>query len=270
MLRGRFERSIQAAVTAALSAMLLLPGAAPAQMMLPTAAPTKIVKLPDTIEGYGSVAAKPFTESTRVVGTVDTDLTGVWLLLAYTEVAPGRAKTFPQLLKVTKGAAGPEFHLIDVRWPAKMTAALKEANNRTITAWTPTAEDLAELSKSWSTLPKQDQKFLDDFHYAKMSYTLIAPDRYSDSLKRDETVDKTLADSKFALKVEEEYYPRDMGELNNRISQLASRTTIYAFKSDDKGNWKGNQVLGFVAAGSGSPIPLNFGGPFAMYRLAKP
>lgn len=271
MLRGRFERSIQAAVTAALSMLLLLPGGARAQMTLPTTGPTKPpAPMPSTIEGFGSVAAKPLTEATRVVGSVTADLTGVWLMLAYTEIGPGKAKTFPQLLKITKGADGPEIHLVDVRWPPAMKESLREANSRTLKAWAPSAEERAALAKSWATLPKQEQKFLDDFHYAKIEYTLVAPDRYGDTLKSDELLTKVLAGSKFALKMEEYYYPRDLGELNSRVSQLASRTTIYAFKSSTDTEWKGDQVLGFVAAGAGTPLPLNFSGPFVMQRLAQP
>ncbi|MGH3580031.1 MAG: hypothetical protein ACRERC_21130 [Candidatus Binatia bacterium] len=269
MLRERFERSIQAAVAAALSMLLLLPAGAGAQM--PTTAPAKPpAPMPSTIEGFGSVAAKPFTEATRVVGSVTADLSGVWLLLAYTEIGSGKAKTFPQLLKITKGADGPEINLVDVRWPPAMKESLRQANNRTLEAWAPSAEERATLAKSWATLPKQEQKFLDDFHFAKIDYTLIAPDRYGDTLKSDELLNKVLADSKFALKIEEQYYPRDLGELNSRVSQLASRTTIYAFKSSTDTEWKGEQVLGFVAAGAGTPLPLNFSGPFVMQRLAKP
>jgi hypothetical protein len=201
-------------------------------------------------------------------GQVEVDLRGIWLLIAYAEVVSGKFKSFPQLLKVTRGEAGPDFHLLDVRFPDALAKQIKEANLKTLTKWLPTPEERKMLGENWSQLPPAGEKFLDEFLFDKIAYTLVTPEHYSvEFAKTNEALDKILANSVFAMSVVEDYRPREM-EPNARISQLARRSTIYGVKSVDGSEIRGELRVGFIAMGAGMPIPYEFSGPFVMYRLA--
>lgn len=231
----------------------------------PAAAPTPRAK---TIEDFGTVTALPFRENTTVLGKVDTDLSGVWLLLANAEVAAGKFKTFPQILRVEKGPDGPHFHLLDVRLPAAMAAQVKDSSLRTLTKWQPSAEQLQSLAASWASLEPAKEKTLDEFLYDKVEYVLAAPDSYAQAFpKRDAVLSKVLENSRWSLTVDETYRPRDL-PADARIAQLIERKTIYAAQDASPERIRGGLVLGFVAAGAGTPLPFNFGGDFVLYRLA--
>jgi hypothetical protein len=214
---------------------------------------------------FGVVEAGPFEESTLVRGKVDADLSGVWLLVANLEVAPGKFRNFPQLLKVTSGDKGPQFHLLDVKWPEDIDKSVKEAK---ASKWQPTPEMRKSLAAQWSTLPIAKEKTINDFMYDRVKYELTAPDHYSEFGAKDEKLDKTLGDSKFGLRITEDYRPRELPK-DVPVTQLAQRVTIYGVKTVDKNTLQGEQLTGFVAVGIATPLPFTFNGPFVMYRLAS-
>jgi hypothetical protein len=218
----------------------------------------------------GTVEAGPFQESTNVRGKIDTKLSGIWLVVARTQIAPGKFKTFPQIIKITQGKDGPQFNLLDVKLPDEVDKAVYDANNMTLAMWTPSPEVREKLSKTWAQLPPHKQKNLHDFLYSKIEYTLIGSDIYGEvftGAKTNPGLSKVLEGSRFSLQVVENYKPRNLPP-DARVSQLIQRRTIYGIKTIEKDLIKGENSLGIVAAGAGSPIPFAFNGPFEMYRLA--
>ena len=235
----------------------------------PPAAPPPAAK-PKTDPNFGVATQLPFAETSAVLGKVEADLTGVWLLVAYAQVAPEKFKTFPQLLKIESSGQGPEFHLLDVRLPKEAEQEVEQASMRTLTRWVPSAQLRASLGATWSQLAPAAEKTLNEYLFAKIEYTLSAPEQYAQAFpQRDEPLQKVLDGSPWTLKVAETYRPRDL-PADARIAQLIERTTIYGAKKVGADQISGALVLGFVAAGAGTPLPFNFPGDFVLYRLASP
>lgn len=214
---------------------------------------------------FGVVEAGPFDETTLVRGKIDTDLKGVWLLVANIEVAPGKFRNFPQLLKITTGDKGPEFHLLDVKLPENIDKSVKEAKQD---KWQPTAEMRKSLAAQWSELPLAKEKTINDFMYDKVKYELTAPDHYGELGQKSDKIDKALGDTKFGVRITENYRPREIPK-DVPVTQLAQRVTIYGVKKADKDTLQGEQLTGFIAVGIATPLPFTFNGPFVMYRLAS-
>jgi hypothetical protein len=215
---------------------------------------------------YGVTKVSPFTETTNDHGKIDQDLSGVWLLVASVELAPERFRTFPQLLKITKGEGGLEVHMVDVRLPQPMQQSIREAR---FSLWQPSEEMLATLRKSWADLPKYESKAVGEMIYQKITYTFASPDQYATAFQiRDPKLDKILKNSRFALSVSERYLPHELPS-DTRVSQLMGRDTFYAIKSTEPGLIKGKHRVNFLAAGAGVPVPYNMGGSFVMYRIAS-
>jgi len=214
------------------------------------------------------VDQEPFDETTTVKGKIETNLQGVWLLVAMGEVAKGKYKNFPQLLHVTKGKQGLEFHLLDVRWPESVNRSLLEAK-QTLAAWVPSEETLKLLSQDWSHLPTIKQKARDEFLFFKINYLVASPKDYSEAFsQRSDYINKALDNSKLAIKIVEDYRPRP-ASTKFHGAQVMRRTSYYGAKTITPNGIKGDSITGFVAAGAGTPLPLDFLGTFAMYRLAS-
>lgn len=214
---------------------------------------------------YPPVEAGPIAEDTHLDGKPDVKLTGVWFLVTNAELVPGKFKTFPQIFKITADKDGPKFQILDVLLPDDIQQAVKTANSRTLQQWQPDAAMLKELQENWSKLPPAKLKYTGDFLYAKIHYTVTLPDKYGQGA--DDALSKVYKDSKYTIEIQEEYRPRDLGP-DSRIAQMITRATFYGVKAIDKDTVKGDMVLNFIAAGSGSPIPYKFSGPFVMYKLA--
>jgi hypothetical protein len=217
---------------------------------------------------FGLADAGPFAEQTTVQGKITVDLTGVWLLVARAELAPGKFKTFPQLLQITKGKSGPEFHLLDVQFPDQMEQSQSQAN-KTLAAWEPSTDTLKLLGKDWSKLPKAKQKTIEEPLYYKIDYLVASPDNYADAFTtRSELTQKVFDGSKVGMKIVEDYKPRELPP-DSHVAQLIRRTTFYGVKTEEKDLIKGDITAGFLAAGAGTPLPYQFNGSFAMYRIAS-
>lgn len=224
---------------------------------------------PRTLRDYGTVPTGAIEENTTVQGKPDTSLAGVWLLVARAEIVPGKFRNFPQIFKIAQGTDGPKFQLLDVKLPDDVQQSVSDAN-RKVVAWTPTPEMLQELKQHWSTLPVLKEKYIDEFLYGKMTYTVVAPDQYAAAFGGvlNDAMNKLLDGSKVAIKIEEAYRPRDLGP-DSRIAQMISRSTVYGVKSADANSISGNQTMALIAAGASAPIPYAFNGPFTMYRLGS-
>lgn len=244
------------------------PTAAPAQGK-PAAATTPGTGAPMPGLGGDLADVLPFDEKTTVKGKIDTKLEGVWLLVAQAQVAKDKYKNFPQLVKITKGKEGLEFHMLDVRLPPDVDGSIREANRKTLTAWVPSEAMLKSLRQNWSKLPAITQKARDEFLFLNIEYTLAAPSEYAQTFpQQSDYIVKALGDSKLGLKVQEDYRPRPAAT-SFRGSQVARRTSYYGVKTIDKDVLKGDMITGFVAMGAGTPLPLDFVGPFQMYRVAS-
>jgi hypothetical protein len=213
------------------------------------------------------VPAGPIAETTKVDGKVDAKLQGVWLLVAAAEIAPGKFKSFPQLLKIEQTKKGLEVHLIDIQWPDDIRHTIQEGNQRTMVAWAPSPETRKMLAENWSKLPIAKEKSRGEFLYDKIDYVIASPDKYAEAFtKRTPQTEKVLEGSKFGIWIEEAYKPQDWGP-DSRGIQLGGRTSVYGVKSEDKDLLKGDQSTGFLAMSS-TPFPLVFPGSFVMYKLA--
>jgi hypothetical protein len=220
----------------------------------------------------GAPGATDYTETTTVEGKLPFDLRGAWLLVAHPEISEGKLRTLPQLLKVSTNQDGAlTMHLLDVRLPKQIDEAAKKAD-RALTPWTPSEKDLAALRKQWATLPRAAKKDVaaGDVAYGEVRFTLAAPERYGEVFPtQDDKLKAVLAESAFSLQIEERYRPLPQPAGSN-IAQVALRKTIYGVRNPSGTLLEGRQLVGWVAGGPGGAIPLNFSGPFKMYRLAAP
>ena len=211
-----------------------------------------------------------FTDATAVQGKIPVDLTGVWLVVASTKPSPQHApdkyQSFVQLMKVTDGATKPTFKMLDVQLPKSIQASVDQSRAQ-LTAWQPTPEQLAELKKTWSTLPKYTSKTLNEPIYLSVNYTLATPDNYTAAIPGapKEMLDGTT----FALYVSERYRPGEVPSGAN-IAQLMGRDSFYAFKADGgkPDQLNGGALLKFTVAGAGFPLPMSFGGQVRLYKLS--
>jgi hypothetical protein len=260
-------KALSAAVVAALAMVATVVSADDKPVPVTTPAPGT----PRTSANFGVAVQPPFEQQTVRLGKpVETDLKGVWLLVAYAQVAPDKYKTFPQLLKITAAEKGFEIRLIDARLPADAEQELREASMRTLTKWVPSPELLQSLGAGWQQLAPAAEKTLDEYLFAKIVYTLSTPDGYAQAFpRRDPPLEALLAGSPWVLSVAETFRPRDL-PADARVAQLMERTTIYGAKQIAADRISGDIVIGFVAAGAGTPLPFNFQGDFAMYRLSPP
>jgi hypothetical protein len=218
----------------------------------------------------------PFTETTTVLGDTPAGLRGVWLLVVHAEMnrqaAPGKVRSFVQLFKVADGAnAKPEVHILDLVLPAAITQSVEQTNT-TLRPWQPTAEQLQLLRTTWSTLPPYKEKNLTEHLINSMEYTVSDPPHYATAIGEQEAPKEILEGSNVALRVVERYLPgRVPPDSPVHISQVMGRTSIYGLTVDGqvKDHLEGRALVGFIAAGAGSPLPYNFPGRVIMYRLAQ-
>lgn len=223
---------------------------------------------PKSLRDYGTVPTGPIEESTTVSGKPEPNLNGVWLLVAQAELVPGKFRNFPQIFKITQDKGGMKVQLLDLKLPEDVEQAIKDAN-RQVLAWTPSPEILQKLKQSWSTLPTIKEKYVDEFLYGKIKYGVVASDQYGTVFAAaGDDMKKVIDGSKVALRVDEEYKPRDLGP-DSRIAQMISRSTVYGLKSVDPNVIKGTCTMSLIAVGASSPIPYAFNGPFTMYRLSS-
>ena len=208
----------------------------------------------------------PIEELTEVFGKIDPKLKGVWLLVASAEVAPGKYKNFPQLLKITEGKSGLEFHILDVRLPDAIQQSFLETR-RSMALWVPSEEARKTLAADWSKLPAAKQKARDEFLFGHIRYVISTPSEYMTAFpKRSEVMEKVLEGSKLALAITEDFQPRPP---RPNGSQVARRTSVYGAREIGKNEIKGDMFTAFLAMGAGSPLPLDFHGTFVMYRIAS-
>jgi len=212
-----------------------------------------------------------YAESTAVDGKLPVDLRGVWFVVAQPRVTKdGKSKTLPQLIRASQQGLDLTLHVMDVRLPKGIVEAVRAANDK-LEPWTPSDDDLAMLRQQWSKLPlatNKDPK-AGDVAYSWVRFQLATPERYADTFpNQDAPLRDLLADSGFALQVDESYRPLPLPPGSN-IGQLMMRKTIYGVRSASDTRLEGKLVTGFIAATPLAPIPYNFGGSFTMYRLAS-
>ncbi|TMA69004.1 MAG: hypothetical protein E6J77_28520 [Deltaproteobacteria bacterium] len=214
-----------------------------------------------------------FEEKITVEGNVPIGLGGVWFLVAQTHLAEGRYRTFPELLRVSQGNhAGLGIHLLDVSLPEKIAEAVKTANKQ-FTPWTPSAAELTALARRWSKLPRAPKKDpTTDLLLGQVLFTVAAPERFEQVFPRqDEALKHVLTDSAVSLQIVENYRPLPVPPQPSGvvITQVMERKSIYGVKKVSSAVLEGDHVTGFIAAGPGFPIPLNFRGTFRMYCLTS-
>ncbi len=210
-----------------------------------------------------------FTEVTRVVGKPDVSIRGIYLVNAWFLIGTENYQTIPELVKVTEGKEGLEFHILDVELPEIAQAELKKVNQtRPRPRWIPSQEVLKAIADQWQKLPRRAIKGPADNIYGTVEYLVAAPDQYQGAFPiRDQQLDKVLDGSKFAIQINENYKPQSLR--GAQVAPLITRRTVYGTKSVEKEVIKGDQVTGFISAGSGQPLPISVAGDFGMFRATS-
>lgn len=216
-------------------------------------------------------AVGPYTETTTASGKIPENLTGVWLVIANTKPspknAPDKVQSYVQLMKVTNAdGATPTFHVLDVQLPASIQSAIDKSRAE-MSAWKPTAEQLATLKKDWATLPPFKEKTVSQPMYESVEYKLVAADHYKESLAG--APPEVLDGSTYALAVNERYRPVKLPDGVN-LAQLMGRYSLYSFKPNSRqaDQLNGTAWVKFTAAGGGFPLPLSFNGGVQMIKVA--
>src|SRR5439155_10264629 len=225
------------------------------------------------VPAVASAGWTDFEEKITVEGHVPIALDGVWFLVAQTHLAEGRYRTFPELLRVSqRNHAALSIHLLDVSLPKEIDEAVKAANKQ-FTPWTPSAAQLTALARRWSKLPRAPKKDpTTDLLLGQVLFTVASPERFEQVFPRqDEALRNVLTDSAVSLQIVEDYRPLPVPPQPSGvvITQVMERKSIYGVKKASSAVLEGDHVTGFIAAGPGFPIPLNFRGTFRMYCLAS-
>src|SRR5262249_34051687 len=103
----------------------------------------------------------PPTSSTDVKGKPPVDMRGLWLLLSHGalmsqgQIAPNKVRTTIELWRIDGQGDHPEIELWTHELPPTWKQALDLANGR-FEAWSPTDDQVADLSKSLDQLPASD------------------------------------------------------------------------------------------------------------------
>lgn len=221
-------------------------------------------------------AAVPFEEKTTVQGTVPLDLSGVWFVVAHARMAKDpsveKYRTFPQLIRIEPKADGSlNMHLLDVRLPGKLGPTIKALNDK-LEPWQPSPDDLKLITKELPRLKPVPDKDKDvvagDVAFAQVQFTVASPDRYAEVFPRqDPSMADALSETAFMLQVVESYRGLPLPQGSN-VAPLMQRNSIYGVRNAAANLLEGRQVLGFIAAGIGQPIPISVAGNFRMYRVA--
>jgi hypothetical protein len=228
--------------------------------VLVTAGPASGQETPPQEAAPGETEAEAPITKTEVVGDVDLDLRGVWLLLTHGQIAnsDGKVRNGADIYVVSGSGGDLTFELYLHELPPDMGDAVKAAN-KTLTPWTPSDQQLAALSRDLDSLPP-----IDPTRFVKHTVRVVAPFNFATAFKGD--VSDIVGDSQFALEIDHEYRPRPP---KDQMAQLMLDKAILGAKQKSPTLYEGKQARTLLAAGF-APIPVTMRGPFWLYRLRGP
>jgi hypothetical protein len=230
------------ALLLALCGALLLPVSAGAQAQAPTPAPTTTT----VPEEKG-----PPKEEVVSAGTLPEDLLGRWLVVGWIAMKGGdTGKTTTALWDVTKEDEQIVFHEYFRAMPPQINEKIVEANAGD-NIWRPTPEDIAEITRSWDSLPEHDPKM------ATQRNELYGRDGFDRDFKNEpQTKDSIWA-------------ARQSGNFRRSAAPSVKSITVYGAMEAKDGGYAGNYTAATIAAAP-FPIPIKLEGKFQMYRVGGP
>ena len=108
-----------------------------------------------------------------------------------------------------------------------------------------------------------------DVAYAQVLYTVALPDTYTEVYpQQDPAMKDMLSETAFTIQVMENYRGLPLPPGSN-VAPLMQRNTIYGVRNAGPNLLEGKQVVGFIAAGIGQPIPIGTAGAFRMYKIGS-
>jgi hypothetical protein len=218
----------------ALCGALLLPASAGAQAAAPTTTTVPEEKGPpqqETVSG----------------GTLPEDLLGRWLVVGWIALRDGEhGKTTTALWEVTREDAQIVFREVYRSMPARITDAITDANAED-RIWKPSAEDIAELQRSWDSLPETDPTLSTQRNeiYGK------------DGFDRDFKAEGQTKDAIWAA--------RQTGTFRRSAAPVVKSIYVFGATEARDGGYAGNYTAATIAAAP-FPIPIKLEGKFQMYR----
>jgi hypothetical protein len=263
MRRGLRHRYIQPAMLGALLLTMSSPTLsraadqptpnAPAQPAANATKPAAASSTPPSDPRQIGIAEQgPFEESTTIQGNIETDLQGIWLLIAYPEIIAGKEKyrSFAQLIKVSKGKDGLSSTFSSTSSCRTMSPRHSDDANRKTTPLRRPARDAGRTGQS-ATLPPPRPRIRvpvrqDHAHGGGAGQVDVRSHP-----QRNEKVNKA-PDGK-VQHVDRRGSQAARAAPDTRISQLMRRTTISRRqRRAEKDVIKGDVSLGFLAAATGS------------------
>ena len=184
-------------------------------------------------------------------GTLPEDLLGRWLVIGWIAMKGGdTGKTTTALWDVTKEDEQIVFHEYFRAMPPQINEKIVEANAGD-NIWRPTPEDIAEIARSWDSLPEHDPKMSTQRNelYGK------------DGFDRDFKNEPQTKDSIWAA--------RQSGNFRRSAAPSVKSITVYGAMEAKDGGYAGNYTAATIAAAP-FPIPIKLEGKFQMYRVGGP
>jgi len=223
-----------------LCAALLLPISAGAQA--PAATPTTTT----VPEEKG-----PPKQEVVSAGTLPEDLLGRWLVIGWIAMKGGdTGKTTTALWDVTKEDQQIVFREYFRGLPPQINEKVVEANAGD-NIWRPTPDDIAEIARTWDSLPEHDPKL------ATQRNELYGKDGFD----RDFKSEAQTKDSIWAA--------RQSGSFRRSAAPSVKSITVLGAMEAKDGGYAGNYTAATIAAAP-FPIPIKLEGKFQMYRVAGP
>jgi hypothetical protein len=199
---------------------------------------------------------EPPTSTTEVLGTIPVDLRGLWLLVANGKAGESQlVRNTVELYSIAQKDGALDVELLVRDLPKKLQDDIASADKAS-RPWTPTEADLGLLRSEVDALEAGDP-----MRYVKHATRLVAPDRYAADLHAPNQ--SMVENSAFAIEIEHDYRPRPV---EGRTAQLIADKAVYAVRESEPPRLEGEHLRTILAAGF-VPVPINFSGPFTLYRL---
>ena len=184
-------------------------------------------------------------------GTLPEDLLGRWLIVGWIALKGGdTGKTTTSLWDVTKEDEQVVFREVFRGMPSDINAKVVEANAGD-NVWRPTPADIAEIARSWDSLPEHDPKL------ATLRNELYGKDGFDRDFKNEEQTKDAI------------WAARQSGNFRRSASPSVKSINVFGATEAKDGGYAGNYTAATIAAAP-FPIPIKLEGKFQMYRVAGP
>jgi hypothetical protein len=213
------------------------------------------------------IPTDPPTSTTEVLGQLQVDLRGTWLLVANgkfvglkNEIKEGGRNTV-ELYTVDDKNGQLNMELLQRKLPKAIADEIDMAN-KAMAPWKPSDAQLAEIKRSLDKLEPEDP-----MRYLRHTIKLYGPDRFQDAIMRG-PASGMAKDALFLIDIEHEYRPQPITDAHPG-AQLVADKCFYAAHKVEPTAITGEHGRAVIAAGF-VPIPVSTLGEFQLYRLRAP